>query len=135
MSATDNAPGAAPETRVSHLALYEGAMCCPTGVCGPTVEPALLAIGEDLRWAESRGAKVSRYDLASNPDAFVASTKVTGLLQAFGEQALPALLVDGEIHSHGRYPSRDELAAALGAPTAQPAEAPQASGCGSGGCC
>jgi len=41
----------------------------------------------------------------------VANPKVTGLMAAFGEAALPALLLDGDIALHGRYPSRDELAA------------------------
>ena len=35
-------------------------------------------------------------------------------MAAFGEQALPALVVDGDIVLHGRYPTRDELAGLLG---------------------
>ena len=34
-------------------------------------------------------------------------------MAAFGEPALPALLIDGEIVMHGRYPTRDELAGLL----------------------
>jgi hypothetical protein len=97
----------------SQLELYETAMCCQTGVCGPTVDEQLLAVREDIRWAEKQGVSVTRHNLTSDPEAFVANPKVTGLMQAFGEQALPALLVDGEIHIHGRYPTRKELAAIL----------------------
>ncbi len=91
------------------VSVYDPAMCCPTGVCGPSVDPELNRISGDLRWLESQGAKVERFNLAQEPDAFVANPRVTGLMQAFGEGALPAVLVDGEVAAHGRYPSREEL--------------------------
>jgi hypothetical protein len=95
------------------LELYETAMCCQTGVCGPSVDEQLLAVREDVRWAENQGVSVARHNLTSDPEAFVANPKVTGLMQAFGEKALPVLVVDGEIHIHGRYPTREELVALL----------------------
>ena len=64
-------------------------MCCQTGVCGPSVDQQLIDVREDLRWAEAQGAQVSRHNLSSDPDAFVANPKVTGLMAAFGERALP----------------------------------------------
>ena len=111
-------------------------MCCSTGVCGPSVDQQLIDVREDFRWAEARGAAVSRHNLSSDPDAFVANPKVTGLMAAFGDAALPALVVDGEIAVHGRYPSRDELAGLLGG-QAQPLEmvGGDACGCEPGGCC
>ena len=117
--------------------LYEPAMCCQTGVCGPSVDQQLIDVREDLRWAEAQGAEVTRHNLSSDPDAFVANPKVTGLMAAFGEGALPALVLDGEIAIHGRYPSREELAALLTA-KAEPVELPVSSGgcgCGPGECC
>lgn len=111
--------------------LFEPAMCCESGVCGPSVDQALIDLREDLRWAEGAGATVSRHNLSSDPDAFVASPKVTGLMTAFGEQALPALLVDGDVALYGRYPNREELAGFLGAQD-DPVNEPSA---GSGGCC
>lgn len=126
-------------TETRRLELFEPAMCCSTGVCGPSVDQQLITLRDDLRWVESQGAGVDRHNLSSDPDAFVANAKVTGLMQAFGDKALPALLVDGEVQLHGRYPSRDELAELLAQSTAAPApaELPQADsscGCGPGGC-
>ncbi len=123
----------APSAPSRRLELFEPAMCCESGVCGPSVDRKLLEIREDLRWAETRGAKVGRHNLSSDPDAFVASSKVTGLMAAFGDDALPALLVDGDIVLHGRYPTRDELAGFLG-DIPEPLD-PPAGGCGGGGCC
>ena len=114
------------------LELYEPAMCCQTGVCGPSVDQQLIDVREDLRWVEAQGAEVSRHNLSSDPDAFVANPKVTGLMTAFGEAALPALVVDGEIAIHGRYPSRQELAELLTL-KAKPVElAVSSGGCGCG---
>jgi SAM-dependent methyltransferase len=120
------------------IELFEPAMCCQTGVCGPSVDQQLIDVREDVRWAEGQGAAVARHNLSSDPDAFVTNPKVTALMAAFGEAALPALLVDGDIAVHGRYPSRDELAGLLGATAAQPlprAAGRDACGCEPGGCC
>ena len=114
------------------VAVYDPALCCPTGVCGPGVDPALLQIARDLRWLQACGVAVTRVGLSQEPAAFVNSPRVAGLLQAFGDQALPATLVNGAVLAHGRYPTRMELVAAL-------SPVPRASdtgGCESGsGCC
>lgn len=131
MSITQQTASEQGATSGRQVELYEDAMCCETGVCGPSVDDQLIAVREDLRWAEGQGAIVARHNLTRDPDAFVASPKVTGLMQAFGEKALPVLVIDGEIRAHGHYPTRDELAAML---TDQPkvATAPpeKSSGCG-----
>jgi arsenite methyltransferase len=127
---------ASPVADTRRFELYEPAMCCSTGVCGPSVDQQLIDVREDVRWAEAQGAAVSRHNLSSDSDAFVANPKVTGLMAAFGDAALPALVVDGEIAVHGRYPSRAELAGFLGG-EAQPLEmvGGDACGCEPGGCC
>jgi hypothetical protein len=118
--------------------LFEPAMCCQSGVCGPAVDQQLIDVRENLRWAQSLGVQVSRHNLSSDPEAFLANPKVTGLIAAFGETALPAVLVDGEIVSHGRYPSREDLAGLLEAQEAavsEPTVSSDGCGCGSSGCC
>jgi hypothetical protein len=137
MSIIQETTGTAPAA-VRQIELYETAMCCETGVCGPSVDEQLIAVREDLRWAESRGASVTRHNLISDPDAFVANPKVTGLMQAFGDKALPVLVIDGEIAAHGHYASRDELTALLAgepATTTAPAEKSSSCGCSPGSSC
>jgi hypothetical protein len=139
MTSLDTASASAADTLTAarRVELYEPAMCCQTGVCGPAVDQRLIDVREDLRWAETQGAQVARHNLSSEPDAFVANAKVTGLMQAFGEDALPVLVVDGDIAIHGRYPSRDELAGLLVAKVEPLVELPQSTdgGCGPSGCC
>jgi len=131
MSTTEqNAPTTTTTpTTTRRIELFEGAMCCETGVCGPSVDQQLITVREDLRWAEAQGATVARHNLTSDPDAFVANPKVTGLMQAFGEKALPVLVIDGEIATHGRYPTRDQIATLLDETATTPAPA-TSSGCG-----
>lgn len=95
------------------IEVYDPAMCCPTGVCGPGVDPKLLQIARDLRWLQSRGVSVVRHGLAQEPGVFAANLRIAGLMAAFGDQALPATLVNGAVLAHGRYPTREELSNAL----------------------
>ena len=139
---TLNITHVSPETPTAaehRVELFEPAMCCQSGVCGPSVDQQLIDVREDLRWAETQGADVCRHNLSSDPDAFVANTKVTGLMTAFGEQALPALLVDGDIVLHGRYPSARGARRLPRRQARARVELPESSGggcgCGSTGCC
>ena len=125
--------------RTATISVYDPAMCCSTGLCGPGVDQQLLQVARNLRRFEAEGITVERYNLAQQPEAFVQNCKVAGLLQAFGEQALPVTLINDDIFVYGRYPSRDEVAAALEQRREQePVAAENTDGgcnCGSGGCC
>ena len=96
------------------IQVFDPAMCCPTGVCGPSVDPALPRIAADLKWLESQGVEVERHNLSQNPRAFIASEAVRRAVQAEGPHCLPLVLLDGEIVRRGSYPNRVELAALCG---------------------
>jgi Arsenical resistance operon protein ArsD len=137
LAAADQEPAPSLAKLAGSVEVFDPAMCCATGICGPGVDPALLALARDLRWVQAQGARVSRYGLSHEPQAFVANPRVQGLLQAFGDGALPAVLVNGGVLVHGRYPTREELVAALARDAAAPTGEAGASGCcapGSG-CC
>lgn len=114
--------------------VFDPAMCCPTGICGPGVDPALLQITRDLRWLTAQGATVQRVGLAQEPLAFVANARIAGLMQAFGDGALPAVLVNDAVLAHGRYPTRQELVDALSA-TPAPTQRSLSVQDAAGGCC
>lgn len=115
--------------------VFDPAMCCSTGLCGPGVDPALLQISRDLRWLTAGGATVVRVGLSQEPQAFVANPRVAGLMQAFGDGALPAVLVNDVVLAHGRYPTRDELVTALAPSTAPAARGPLKVVAGDSACC
>ncbi len=103
---------------MTKLEVFDPAMCCSTGVCGPQVDPKLATFEADLRWLGARGADVTRYNLGSEPGAFVGSDIVRTILQSSGEDVLPVVLVDGKLRWSGHYPTRDELATTLPASAA-----------------
>ena len=92
------------------LQVYDPAMCCSTGVCGPDIDPALVRFAADLKWLQEQGVEVKRFNLAQSPMAFVENEQVKQALTDKGETALPMLLTNGQISAMGRYPERNELA-------------------------
>ena len=89
--------------------VYDPAMCCSSGVCGPDVDPALVQFAADLKWLQEQGVEVRRFNLSQNPAAFVENELVKQALTEKGEAALPMILGQDRILSTGRYPARGEL--------------------------
>ncbi len=116
--------------------VFDPAMCCSTGVCGPGVDTALIQVAADLEWLKGQGVTVERYGLSQQAGEFAKNARVLGLMQAFGDKALPAVLVNDEVLAYGHYPTRDEIAAAVKDAAQRPAQVASAAGCVPGsGCC
>ena len=94
--------------------VFDPAMCCSTGICGPSVDPQLVRFAADLDWLKSQGVSVERYNLSQQPAAFADDAEVKTALETKGEAGLPLVKVNGEVKSSGTYPTRDELAAWAG---------------------
>lgn len=91
------------------LQVYDPPMCCSTGLCGPNVKPELVNFANDLKWLEQQGVTVERFNLASNPAAFMSQEAVKTALHDEGNNCLPLIVVNGSIVSKGAYPSRSQL--------------------------
>jgi hypothetical protein len=107
-------------TMTTMIEVFDPAMCCSTGVCGPSVDSDLARFEADLRWLAAQGASVTRYNLAQEPGEFVTRPVVTALLESGGESILPIMLVDGQVRTAGCYPGRTELAKLLDPPAGLP---------------
>ena len=92
------------------LRVFDPAMCCSSGVCGPVVDQTLVTFAADVDWVRRVGGDIQRFNLAQQPAAFVANATVKAFLDRSGQDALPLVLVDGEVALAGRYPRREELA-------------------------
>jgi hypothetical protein len=122
---------------MANIQIFDPAMCCNTGVCGVDVDQQLVDFSADLDWAKKNGAQIERFNLAQQPMAFAENAVVNQFLKRSGAEALPLILVDGEIALAGRYPNRAELtrwAEITIEPNAIEATAASA-GCGGKGCC
>lgn len=123
---------------MSHVQIYDRAMCCSTGVCGPQVDPVLPKFAADLDWLKDQGHTVDRFNLAHDPAEFAAHSTVQTMLHSEGVACLPLILVDGQIVSRNDYPSRENLALWTGTKLQAKSELPLAGGggcCGNSGCC
>ena len=116
------------------LQIFDPALCCSTGVCGTEVDQALVDFSADVDWLKRAGGQIERFNLAQQPMVFAGNAVVKAFLERSGAEALPLVLVDGEIALAGRYPARKELARLAGVQE-QPAEAAPAGGCCSGAKC
>jgi len=97
------------------IEIYDPAMCCSTGVCGPSVDPELVRMQEALRQIQKQApeVKIERYGLSSDPQAFVANTAVAELLKNEGPECLPLVFVDGGLVCKGGYPGNEQLQSIL----------------------
>ena len=92
------------------IQVFDPALCCSTGVCGVDTDQALITFAADVDWAKQNGAQIERFNLAKQPTAFADNAMVKGFLERSGQEALPLILVNGDIALAGRYPNRTELA-------------------------
>ena len=93
--------------------IFEQAMCCPTGLCGPAIDPELLRISAVLDTLEKHGILVERYNLSNAPLKFIQTPAAAEFLQHHGPEELPLILTDGKICMAGRYPTNEEFARML----------------------
>lgn len=98
------------------IELFEPAMCCSTGVCGPSVDKELIQKTAIQRYVSVNAqgqAMFIRRNLAQNPDAFVRNPIVVQELKRQGINALPITLVDGQLVKTGEYPTINEFSSYL----------------------
>ena len=91
------------------LEVFDPAMCCSSGVCGPSVDPELSRIASDLERVKGEGVEVTRHNLGQTPVSFVTNSEVAKLMEEKGTEILPITVVDGTVVKTGGYPAKEEL--------------------------
>lgn len=118
------------------IELFEPAMCCESGVCGPSVNQELLTITSAFAAMKGReGLEAERYNLSGDPSAFAKNEEIMTAMKQ-DETALPITVVDGRIVKKGSYPSLEELSQFTGL-VFVPASEKRSTCCGGNGngCC
>ncbi len=92
---------------------FDPPMCCPTGLCGPTLDQTLLDVNEMILTLQSKNLRVERYQMAGSPNAFLDNADVMQLVREKQMDALPITVVHGKVIKVGAYPSTEEIDAAL----------------------
>lgn len=94
--------------------IYDPAMCCSSGLCGPALDPVLIKMNDAVLALKKQGVEVERYNLAQQPKSFMDNKKIAELLHKNGKKALPVTFVNGVVFRTGEYVSYEDLCAALG---------------------
>jgi len=91
------------------IEIFEEALCCPTGLCGPSINPDLLRISAVLDTLKRKDVNISRHNLKDEPQLYVSNKTVNDFLMKYGVEGLPITLVDGEIVVSKAYPTTKQL--------------------------
>jgi hypothetical protein len=92
------------------ITIYEKALCCETGVCGPGVDTELLRITAAVRNIRKNGVVIRRYNLSMHPEKFMTDPLLTEALEKEGVDCLPVTITKDGIVKRKDYPTNEELA-------------------------
>ena len=95
---------------MNKVEIFDPAMCCSTGVCGPSVDPELTRVASAVYSLENRGFNINRYQLTNDPEKFAENNEITRIFQEKGPGALPVILVNDQVVKVGSYPTNEEFA-------------------------
>jgi len=98
--------------------IFDPPMCCPSGLCGPTLDQTLLDVSETIMALQRENLRVERYQMTSHPNAFLGNAEVMKLVREKQMEALPIIVVRGKVIKTGAYPTLDEIKAHLNGATA-----------------
>jgi Arsenical resistance operon protein ArsD len=110
---------------MTKVEIFDPALCCPTGVCGPSVDPELTRVATSIFVLDKKGYDIKRYNLGTEPAIFVETEEVNKILHAKGPDSLPITLFNGKVVKEGKYPSNDELAEWFGVKAKELAQKPK----------
>src|SRR5512135_2140719 len=91
-------------SNTTNVEIFDPPMCCPTGLCGPTLDQTLLDVSEMILALQRDNLRVERYQMTSHPNAFLANTEVMKLVREKQLEALPITVVHGKVIKVGAYP-------------------------------
>ncbi len=92
------------------IEIFDPPMCCPGGLCGPVIDPALLDVSEAvLKMKNDHGIAVKRYLLQQQGMRFMQNPEVLALLKEHGTGVLPVTTVEGKVVKTKEFPTYDEL--------------------------
>jgi len=85
--------------------VFEGALCCPTGVCGPEPDTALIEFNETLKklHRDYPDLEIVRASLTFNIDRFLENDEIFQMVKAHGPEILPITTFNGEIVAQKKY--------------------------------
>ena len=96
------------------LELYDPPMCCSSGLCGPVLDPVLVAMNDAVLALTKQGVAVTRFNPVQQLKEVMANQEVAKAIRQNGKKVLPMVFANGLLLKSGAYPSYEELCEALG---------------------
>jgi len=95
----------------NNLIIYEGVMCCATGVCGPEPDKELIEFNETLKKINNyfSNLKILRASLSVDVKMFLENKEIFQLVKENGQQILPITTINGKVIAKKRYLKFNEL--------------------------
>ena len=94
------------------IEIFDPPMCCPSGMCGPVIDSALLDVNEAILKVKKQSngqVQIERYLLSQQATKFIQNSEVLELLQTQGTAALPVTAVNGKVVKQKAYPTYADL--------------------------
>ena len=98
-----------PQEARADVEIFDPPMCCPTGICGPTIDQTLLDLNEMIMALQTQGVSVARYQMTSHPNVFLGNAEVMKLVREQQMAALPITVVRGKVIKTKIYPTLPEV--------------------------
>jgi glutaredoxin-related protein len=97
------------------LAIFEGTMCCESGVCGVEPDKVLVEFNETLKKIQKDypQVQVQRANMSHGLDIYRQNLDILKMIKEKGVGILPLVIIDGSIVFRQQYPKYDELKKAL----------------------
>lgn len=96
------------------IKIYDPAMCCSSGLCGPAIDPVLVKMNEAVLALQKQGVEVKRFNLSQQIKEVMSNKTVAEIIHKNGKKALPITFVNDAVFKTGEYPTYEELCAVLG---------------------
>ncbi|ULG74479.1 arsenite efflux transporter metallochaperone ArsD [Macrococcus brunensis] len=88
--------------------MYEEAMCCSTGVCGPSPDQKLIEVTRLTEKLKNEHITVERFNLSSHPKAFLENKEIMNIVKEIGNDVLPITVINGDIVKTHDYITEEE---------------------------
>ena len=93
------------------LIIYEGAICCSTGVCGPEPDKELIEFNETLKKIklEFKDIEIIRASISFDAKMFLENKEIFQIIKEEGQKVLPIICINGNIVNKQKYLKLNEL--------------------------
>ena len=94
------------------IAIFEGPMCCPGGLCGPAPDPTLIEAQNAMREIQKEfkdSVEVARVNIVTDFKGFLDNWDVSQKITKEGLSVLPITKINDRVIAERGYPTLETL--------------------------